>query len=321
MSIEMPRNIWKIFPAAAVALVFVAHVSAQQSLPADTTASTTSSTDLLQPVSKTWKDKMLEKQLRSGATKSFGFEPGSLTGVAVAPAPSSRNTESPAAKRRREQLEQMRYLMIMNADDPSKGSTLDDLLNLQGLDADKQTSGSPLGKLYLKQLQNERSAATNRAKAELDYRNDSNPLLASGSENRNGAAQANSFLKNSTDPRSAAPSSASLFPDLFNPPASSPSQARFQQAHVNEFRQMLDARSPGSSPSASLGGNSGPSPSGFGKMLNSFSTPAANPGLRPSAAATPALSPQPTAQPSAYQPSQPQAKEPLPGYVPPRRRF
>ena len=317
----MPRNVWKIFPAAAVALVFVAHVSAQQSLPADTAASTASSTDTLQPVSKTWKDKMLEKQLRGGATKSFGFEPGSLTGVAVAPAPSSRNMESPAAKRRREQLEQIKFLMIMNADDPSQSSPLDDLLRLRGSDADAQISGSPLEKLYLKQLQKERSAATNRAKAELDYRNDSNPLPAVGSESRNGAAQANSFLKNSTDPRSAAPSSASLFPDLFNPPTSSPSQVRFQQAHMNEFRQMLDARSPGSGPSASLGGNSGPSPSGFGKMLNSFSQPAANPGLQPVAAATPTFSTQPAAQPSAYQPSQPQAKEPLQGYVPPKRRF
>lgn len=312
----MSRNLWKIFPAAAVALVFVAHVSAQQSLPADTAGSAASSTDPLQPVSKTWKDKMLEKQLRGGATKSFDFEPGSLIGVPVAPAPSSRNTESSTAKRRREQLEQMKFLMIMNADDPSKDSTLDDLLNLRGLDADAQTSGSPLEKLYLKQLQKERSAATNRAKAELDYRNDSNPLLAPGSESRNGAAQANSFLKNSMDPRSAAPSSTSLFPDLFNPQASSPNQVRFQQAHVNDFRQMLDAHSPGSSPAASLGGNSGPSPSGFGKMLSSFSTPAANPGLQPGAAATP-----PAAPPSAYQPSQPQTIEPLSVYVPPRRRF
>ena len=317
----MPRNVWKIFPAAVVALVFVAHASAQQSLPADTAGSAASSTNLLQPVSKTWKDKMLEKQLRSGAIKSFDFEPGSLTGVAVAPAPSSRNAESSTAKRRREQLEQMKFLILMNADDPSKDSTLDDLLNLRGLDAGTQTSGSPLEKLYLKQLQKERGAATNRAQAELDYRNDSNPLLAPGSESRHGAAQANSFLKNSTDPRRAAPSSASLFPDLFNPPASSPGQVRFQQAHVNEFRRMLDARSPGSSPSASLGGNSGPSPSGFSKMLNSFSTPAANPGLQPGAAATPTFSTPPATTPSAYQPSQPQTKEPLSGYVPPRRRF
>ena len=315
----MSRIVWKVFPVAAVALVFVAHVSAQQSLPADSAGSTASSTEPLQPVSKTWKDKMLEKQLRSGATKSFDFGPGSLTGVAVAPAPSSRNTESSTAKRRREQLEQMKFLMLMNADDPSKDSTLDDLLNVRGLDADTQTSGSPLQKLYMRQLQRERSAATNRAKAELDYRNESDALLSPNPERRNATAAANPFLKNSSDPGRATPSSTPLFPDLFNPPASSPSQVRFQQAHVNEFRQMLDRRSPGSSPSASFGGNSGPSPSSFGKMLNSFSTPAANPGLQP--AATPTFSTPPAAPPSAYQPSQPQTKEPLPGYTPPRRRF
>ena len=312
----MPRIFWKVFPAAVVALGFEAHVSAQQSLPADATGSAASSTNLLQPVSKTWKDNMLERQLRGGAMKPFGFEGGSLSGIAVAPAPSSRDTESSKGKRRKEQLEQMKFLLIMNADDPSKDTTLDDLLNTQRLDADAQTSRSPLEKFYLKQLQKERSAATNRARAELDFRNDSNPLLAPGSENRNGSVQADSSLKNSIDPNRATPATASLFPDLFNPPASSPSQVRLQQAHMNEFRQMLDARSSGSSPSASSGGDSGPSQSGFAKMLNSFSTPAANPGLQPRPATTPSAAP-----PPAYQPQQPQNKDPLQGYTPPRRRF
>ena len=262
---------------------------------------------------------MLDRQLRGGFKNSLDFDSSSFNGIIVNPSSTSQKPETPAEKKRREMLDQMKY-MIFIGNDPSKQSELDEMMKMQENDPNSQMGSSPLEQFYRSQLQEQRTSATNRAKAEFDYRNDNGHLVAPASTARPGTMSASPLGKSSFDASRAPSTSTSLFPDLFNQSSASPRQTTAQQTHMNNFRQMLNASpAPGSPSFRSAGPDS--IASSYGNTADRFSSPAANPAFQQRAALSPAVSPSvPVSQ--TYEPAPQQNKpQPPPVFSPPKRRF
>ncbi len=299
MNSALPR----LFPA--IFLVVAAVVLAPGQTIAQQVESDGSTTNAAAPP-RQWKDKMLENQLRGSVVKSLGFNADSLNGMAVHPETSQRSSESGENKYRREKLEQVKFFLMMNADDSMVDATVDELVRLQNLNGDAQISKSPLESLYIEQLLHERAAATNRAKAEMDARNepDSTRSFNPTAQGRD-SIQNNSLINDSFSP-SRKSSGNLMFQSLLNPPQSSPDQLRLQQDRNARFRTMLDS---GTSPGQPR------SPSGFEKMLNGISAQPNVGGYKPSAPpvaiakpVTPAYQPPPPKTPSIFDDSPPRRK-------------
>lgn len=259
-------------------------VHAQQTLSADSTTNATAS-------SRQWKDIMLEKQLRGNVMKSFGFNSDSLNGMAVRPEISYRTPESADKKHRRELIEQAKFFLIMNPNDSTLDATIDELTRSQELNGNSQLSGSPLESLFLQELLRERTAATNRARAELDFQNEADASSAFGvpSQTRD-SVHNNSILNDSSDTSRSRSAGSPMFQSLLNPPRSSPEQIKLQQDRSAQFRQLLDSHSSGMQKSFDS------TRSGFGKTLDANAT-AYKPPVQPVAPAKPVVTPPPAQQP------------------------
>jgi hypothetical protein len=308
MNFRTPRHFAMPFSWGAVGLVLAltANILAQQSLSIDSAISQPS-TNSLQPVSKSWRDDMLERQLRGGLSRPFDFNSSSLNGIAVAPTPSASHerTESSATRRKKEALERMKFQMLMNMDDPSKETDMDALLS--ELNMDPQMSGS-VEQMYFRQLQQDHSNAVSRALAESDFRNapgNGNVMSSRGVAPKNGSPPA---------------ASSSLFPDLFSSRASSDNSARSAQARV-ESRRTFDAGSPGLNSASAATRSESANVSGFSRMLNTFSAPTrTSAGINPApAVALPSSVPAPTLAPL-YEAPKRETKQPS-SFESPRRKF
>src|ERR1043166_3134799 len=115
MSPGIPKTLRNFFPLAVLVLT-LAGAQAQQTLSVD--SAFTSSTNSLQPVPKTWKENMLDRQLHGGLKKSWDFDSSSFGGITVNPSSTSQKTETSAEKKRREMLDQRKHMIFIGNDPP-----------------------------------------------------------------------------------------------------------------------------------------------------------------------------------------------------------